>query len=424
MRLTSRIVALVALTIGLVTGGSDLALARKTAKPDPCPPARYLIGGGPIGADGSGAALQLGPSTAIDGVCDSIAPRRMQVNRKGVTQVMVRWKRCTGLTGAVVLQGKIVPGCSRFQGTLKAKKLKKKLDAARSTCGDGIVDTGGGEQCDDGNTAAGDGCEPDCSPTPPVTTTTALAATSTTSTIVSPSSTSTTRAPRRIHDVDDHREQHQHDEHDVAEDRAQPRRGGESRSRGSGRAPHLRRDGDEPRPGGSGAGAAPPAHPDGRRELRLAVGRRPAADGVLRHAGHGVDARPASRGRQSHRRSGAHRGGQSRERIEHRGHRASGRRGGKSPGGRADDVAGRVRVATDTRAHAGRRSRAGGRPSRVRRPLRQSRRRRPARRAARRDAGARNHHRRRRRGHAGGGHRHVVPWVRSIRDRAESAGSA
>ena len=191
MRLTSRIVALVALTVGLVTGGSDLALARKTAKPDPCPPARYLIGGGPIGADGSGAALQLGPSTAIDGVCDSIAPRRMQVNRKGITQVMVRWKRCTGFTGAVVLQGKIVPGCSRFQGTLKAKKLKKKLDAARSTCGDGIVDTGGGEQCDDGNTAAGDGCEPDCSPTPPVTTTTAPAATSTTSTIVSPSSTST-----------------------------------------------------------------------------------------------------------------------------------------------------------------------------------------------------------------------------------------
>jgi uncharacterized repeat protein (TIGR01451 family) len=187
-----RIVALAVLTVGIVAGGSDPALARKTAKPDPCPPARYLIASGPIAADGGGAALQLGPSTAIDGVCDAIAPRRMQVNRKGITQVMVRWKRCTGLTGAVVLQGKIVPGCSQFQGTLKAKKLKKKLDAARSTCGDGIIDTGGGEQCDDGNTAAGDGCEPDCSPTPPVTTTTAPAATSTTSTIVSPSSTSTT----------------------------------------------------------------------------------------------------------------------------------------------------------------------------------------------------------------------------------------
>jgi cysteine-rich repeat protein len=33
----------------------------------------------------------------------------------------------------------------------------------RSRCGDGLVDAGAPEACDDGNTAAGDGCAADCS---------------------------------------------------------------------------------------------------------------------------------------------------------------------------------------------------------------------------------------------------------------------
>lgn len=33
---------------------------------------------------------------------------------------------------------------------------------APATCGDGIIATGGAEECDDGNTAAGDGCDADC----------------------------------------------------------------------------------------------------------------------------------------------------------------------------------------------------------------------------------------------------------------------
>jgi cysteine-rich repeat protein len=31
-----------------------------------------------------------------------------------------------------------------------------------SFCGDGVVDVRRGELCDDGNTAAGDGCSPEC----------------------------------------------------------------------------------------------------------------------------------------------------------------------------------------------------------------------------------------------------------------------
>src|SRR5262249_32572251 len=129
-----------------LAGGAAPALARKAPKPEPCPPARYLIGGGPIGSDGSGTALELGPSGALDGMCDSVPAKRDQANRKGITQVLARWKHCNGLNGTVVLQGKILPGCSQFQGTLRAKKLKKPVVAAKSRCGDGIVDGAGGEE--------------------------------------------------------------------------------------------------------------------------------------------------------------------------------------------------------------------------------------------------------------------------------------
>ncbi len=193
--------ATAALASFILAAGAEPALARKGPKPAPCPPARYLITGGPIAANGSGTALQLGPSVALDGVCDPISPRRMQENRKGITQVLTRWKQCSGLDGTVVLQGRILPGCSQFQGTLRAKKLKKRIDAARSLCGDGLVDAGGGERCDDGNVAPGDGCEPDCTPTPPTTTTAAPVTTTSTTTPSFPTTSTlfnatTTTSPR------------------------------------------------------------------------------------------------------------------------------------------------------------------------------------------------------------------------------------
>src|SRR5262249_25613953 len=178
---------LAVLAAGLVTDPRS-TFARKAPKPEPCPPARYLISGGPIGSDGSGSALELGSSVSLDGVCDSVPAKRNQANRKGITQVLARWKHCNGLNGAVVLQGKILPGCSQFQGTLRAKKFKKPVSAGMSRCGDGIVDAGGGEQCDDGNATPGDGCEPDCTATPPTTTTAPV-----TTTTVAPATTTTTR---------------------------------------------------------------------------------------------------------------------------------------------------------------------------------------------------------------------------------------
>src|SRR6185436_16701129 len=141
----------------------DPAAARK-APPAPCNAARYLIIGDPI--LGKTAGVAVGPSVSLDALCNPVAPKRLKANRKGVTTVVAKWPQCDGLTGAVVLKAKILSGCTTLQGTLKAKKFKQKINAAKSRCGDGIVDPGAGDECDDGNAIAGDGCEPDCSKTP------------------------------------------------------------------------------------------------------------------------------------------------------------------------------------------------------------------------------------------------------------------
>lgn len=38
-----------------------------------------------------------------------------------------RWKQRNGLTGRVSLQAKLVDGCARFQGTLAARKLRRRI---------------------------------------------------------------------------------------------------------------------------------------------------------------------------------------------------------------------------------------------------------------------------------------------------------
>ena len=181
------------LVLLVVGGGIAPVLARKKPKPEPCPPARYLISGTPlIAGDTTPAAHALQASAlgiSLDDLCGSVPPKPFAANKKGITKVRARWTACTRLTGKVKLSGKIVDGCTHFTGTLKAKKFKRTFDAVRSRCGDQVVDHVGGEQCDDGNTTAGDGCENDCQETVGTTTTTVPGAT-TTSTV--PGATTTT----------------------------------------------------------------------------------------------------------------------------------------------------------------------------------------------------------------------------------------
>jgi cysteine-rich repeat protein len=193
------------LTLGGVAAvGVGSAMARP-APPEPCPLARYLVTGDPLAGKASG--MQVGSSVSLDDLCDPVAPKKLKASRKGVTQFLVKWKQCNGLKGTVILQGKILPGCTQLEGMLKAKKFKRKFTATRSRCGDGILDPRNGEACDDGNTANGDGCERDCQKTPgqlptPTTTTsstsppttTSPVSTTTSSTAVTTTTTTTTIA--------------------------------------------------------------------------------------------------------------------------------------------------------------------------------------------------------------------------------------
>jgi alpha-L-fucosidase len=64
----------------------------------------------------------------------------VRITRRGVTRVRQRWKACVGLRGAVRLKAKVVDGCTRVIGRVRARGYRRRFEAARSDCGDGILD--------------------------------------------------------------------------------------------------------------------------------------------------------------------------------------------------------------------------------------------------------------------------------------------
>jgi cysteine-rich repeat protein len=62
-----------------------------------------------------------------------------------------------------------VEQCDLGAGNSNAPNAACRPDCRPGRCGDGIVDNARGEQCDDGNNAAGDGCAPGCFTEPPPT---------------------------------------------------------------------------------------------------------------------------------------------------------------------------------------------------------------------------------------------------------------
>lgn len=97
-------------------------------------PARYLMAE-PLVAAGSQAIVAGEKTFAVDGMCESRAPRRYKGTRKGTT-VRAMWPACTGLAGTVKLAGKIADDRSTFRGTLRARRFKRRIVAMRSSCGE------------------------------------------------------------------------------------------------------------------------------------------------------------------------------------------------------------------------------------------------------------------------------------------------
>jgi len=192
----------------LLAAPAVLALAR----PAPartiadCLTSRYLV---------EGSALVVGDTSpsqpiviahgmvSIGSVCPPAAARYQF--RPDAIVVRTVFPRCTGLHGRVRLTVNLLPECTSVNGRLRARRVNRGFSARLSVCGDGIVDAGGGEQCDRSSCEAGSACSTSCLCVPlPTTSTTSTTspstssstiAVSTTSTIVTGSTTTSTEPP-------------------------------------------------------------------------------------------------------------------------------------------------------------------------------------------------------------------------------------
>jgi len=182
-------------TMALLLGGMLVAGSAMAAKVPACNPGRYLPPPGDHLIFGeqtpATTSIQIDAGSVRIG-CGTATKVKIQGKKKG-TKVTAKWLTC-GSFSKVVLTGTIVSNCTSLQGALKAKKVKKlSFSAQLSTgCGDGRIDTEGGEQCeatadcDASTTCTG------CKCIAPTTTTTTIVQSSTTTVLTTSSTTTTT----------------------------------------------------------------------------------------------------------------------------------------------------------------------------------------------------------------------------------------
>lgn len=163
-------------------------------KAQPCPGGRYLVSGPSLVGALDGAMDVVEMSGKMIGVASGCAPVKSRVrgNAAHGTKIRARWSSCFGLTGTIVLTGTITDACRTLTGTVTAKSagVVTPFLASLSSCGDGIWDPDGGEQCDAGLGPCGDLCNA-CTCGSVTSTTTGSSTTGPTST-TQPGSTTTT----------------------------------------------------------------------------------------------------------------------------------------------------------------------------------------------------------------------------------------
>jgi cysteine-rich repeat protein len=109
----------------------------------------------------SADALVVGPTTLeLAPRCPEAAFRVWRAGRGW--RLAARWSRCADRR-RVVVRARLTADCTLVRGTVAARASRRTaFTAIASRCGDGVVDPGAGEACDDGNLTSGDGCEPYC----------------------------------------------------------------------------------------------------------------------------------------------------------------------------------------------------------------------------------------------------------------------
>lgn len=126
------------------------------AKPPLCSAGRFAVAGDPLLGPGGEIVVVENRTVAIGSLC---APRKAKLRRrKKGTSVQAAFAKngCTGVARRVQLKALITDECSTMTGTVAVKGQEPvAFTATTSVCGDAVVDTGAGEQCD-GSAAACD----------------------------------------------------------------------------------------------------------------------------------------------------------------------------------------------------------------------------------------------------------------------------
>lgn len=117
------------------------ALAVAGSRDEPCRDAQYTVIGEPIERDAlPSTTVEIGARVGLGELCPLSEATARRTSRHGRTMVRARWDACPGLEGPVYLRGRVADGCTRFVGTVRAKNYRRKIEALRSDCGDGILE--------------------------------------------------------------------------------------------------------------------------------------------------------------------------------------------------------------------------------------------------------------------------------------------
>jgi hypothetical protein len=118
--------------------------------PPPCPGVRFLVDQPLLPGTALPFDVIVLDENANVGIASGCLPARARVGRRGrLTTVRVRWAEC-GEVRAARLSGKLdASDCAALDATFTARGLRRQRFAApASACGDGLVDSGGGEDCE------------------------------------------------------------------------------------------------------------------------------------------------------------------------------------------------------------------------------------------------------------------------------------
>jgi len=149
-----------ALTLVLAAGPPAFGAAPRAASGSACV-GRYVLAraSGRL-VDRSRDTIVLDATSAvIDPACGA-ATVAVRPLRRGA-RISARWLGCRGAR-VLTLRVRASTDCTLLEGSVTGHGRRSHVVAVTSTCGDGVVDPGRGERCDDGNVVDGDGCDASC----------------------------------------------------------------------------------------------------------------------------------------------------------------------------------------------------------------------------------------------------------------------